>query len=239
MDKYYEQIKEFVCNNPSIIKDHKSFEDFPILKGECLYVFDFTTIEIVYAKGFQHVLGYDDNQITREFFFNNIHPDDVDIVKRIIRAAVSYCIEYPNSDSNELLSLKYRRRKKDGSYIKIFTQAYMYEKFEDGRISRGVERLIDISFLDNTEIVYWNFKADNLIESDFNKQVYKIYKDFFTKREIEIIFEIEKGLSNKQIAMHLNVSYHTIKTHRKNIYNKANCHYQNELILFCKSIGVL
>ena len=73
----------------------------------------------------------------------------------------------------------------------------------------------------------------------FKQQVYKAYQNFFTKREKRIILKIEKGLSNKEIGKKLNISEHTIATHRKNILKKAKCHNSEELILFCKEKGIL
>ena len=85
----------------------------------------------------------------------------------------------------------------------------------------------------------WHFKAKNLNEEDFRKQVYKNYQNFFTEREVEIIVEIENGLTNKGIAEKLSISEHTVATHRKHIFQKANCHRKEDLILFCKGRGIL
>ena len=53
-----------------------------------------------------------------------------------------------------------------------------------------------------------------------------------TRREIEIIQSIAKGLSSVQIADLLNVSTHTIETHRKNIFRKLNISNVAELVHF-------
>lgn len=41
-----------------------------------------------------------------------------------------------------------------------------------------------------------------------------------TKRELQIIRQLAKGLSTKEIADKLFISYETVKSHRKNIYKK-------------------
>ncbi|MFP2997870.1 helix-turn-helix transcriptional regulator [Spongiivirga sp. MCCC 1A20706] len=48
-------------------------------------------------------------------------------------------------------------------------------------------------------------------------------------REKEIVFLILKGLTSKEISKQLFVSYHTIRTHRKNIFSKLDCHNVLEL----------
>ena len=40
-------------------------------------------------------------------------------------------------------------------------------------------------------------------------------------REKEVIAEVAKGLTNKEIADKLNISIHTVTTHRKNISRKT------------------
>ena len=57
---------------------------------------------------------------------------------------------------------------------------------------------------------------------------------FFTKREVEIIIEIEKGQTNKKIGEKLQISEYTVATHRKHIFKKSNCHNSKELLLFCR-----
>lgn len=51
-----------------------------------------------------------------------------------------------------------------------------------------------------------------------------------SEREIEVAKEICVGLNNNEIAEKLILSYHTIKTHRKNIYTKLNISNVTELI---------
>lgn len=53
-----------------------------------------------------------------------------------------------------------------------------------------------------------------------------------TFREVEIIRLIKEGLTNEQIADELNLSFFTIKTHRKNIYFKLGINNVAELIQF-------
>jgi DNA-binding NarL/FixJ family response regulator len=100
-------------------------------------------------------------------------------------------------------------------------------------------RLLDISFLDCTENVNWDFKASGLDNKTFKKKIYKYTKTFFTPRERELIRVIVKGYTNKKIGVYLNISEHTVSSHRKNILKKSNCHNFNELEIFCKGRGIL
>ncbi len=54
----------------------------------------------------------------------------------------------------------------------------------------------------------------------------------FTKRELEIVQYVVKGLSSKQIASLLFISSHTVDTHRRKILSKANVTNTAELIQY-------
>ncbi|MEN8125416.1 MAG: LuxR C-terminal-related transcriptional regulator [Bacteroidota bacterium] len=233
MKLFIEKISESY-DNDSIIKTYKQFEDFAIFQNECMYLFDFAQNDFIFKKGFKNVLGYSEDEITLDFLFNNIHPDDADIVNRIVKASIVYCLEYPANSSNNILFIKYRRKKRDGAFINVLSQSSIYKTDESGKLLIGLARFTDISFMGYSDNVKWSFKASNLNNEAFRKEIYRSYQDFFTKREIEIIVEIEKGFTNADIAEKLNISEHTVATHRKHILKKSNCHNSDELILFCK-----
>lgn len=51
-------------------------------------------------------------------------------------------------------------------------------------------------------------------------------------REKDVIIGVVKGLSNKEIADHLNVSTHTVMTHRRNIASKLQIHSPAGLTIY-------
>ena len=56
--------------------------------------------------------------------------------------------------------------------------------------------------------------------------------ELLTSREREILQLLVEGNSNKDIASALNVSPHTVETHRRNLQDKLNLHSFAELILY-------
>lgn len=58
-------------------------------------------------------------------------------------------------------------------------------------------------------------------------------------REIEIVRLVAQGLIAKEIASELNLSTHTIYTHRKNIMKKLNLNSASELVLYAVEIGIV
>ncbi len=51
-------------------------------------------------------------------------------------------------------------------------------------------------------------------------------------REVEVVKLIAESFTTKDIAQKLNVSYHTVSTHRKNIFKKLSIRSASELIVY-------
>ena len=60
-----------------------------------------------------------------------------------------------------------------------------------------------------------------------------------SQREVEIVQCISAGLTTKHIADKLFLSFHTISTHRKNIFRKLEVHNTSELLLFAIKSGII
>lgn len=60
-----------------------------------------------------------------------------------------------------------------------------------------------------------------------------------TPREVEIVQLIAQGLIAKEIAGRLNLSTHTVYTHRKNIMKKLKFNSASELVLYAVNMGLV
>ena len=63
-------------------------------------------------------------------------------------------------------------------------------------------------------------KPKDLAEPVVGTNVYAMNEDL-SEREIEVLVAVAKGLQNKEIAETLNISVHTVMSHRKNIIAKT------------------
>lgn len=118
-------------------------------------------------------------------------------------------------------------------------QSTTFDIDKQGKIISNLSVITDISFLNTSDRVEWKFVAPGLDPDRFKKYVMKEYKGFFSEREIEIINCLAKGCSSKEIAKQLNLSKHTVDTHRRKILNKSKCKNTVDLINYCKYNGLL
>ena len=77
----------------------------------------------------------------------------------------------------------------------------------------------------------------------FEKQPFahqtKTDDESLSEREIEVLTGIVNGFSNKEIAESLNISVHTVVTHRKNITAKTGIRSQSGLTIYAISKEII
>jgi len=84
--------------------------------------------------------------------------------------------------------------------------------------------------------VYWSFDADGLHMKAFKNAINGMQKSILTKRELEVLVELENDLTNSQIAKNLFISAHNVAIHRKHIFKKTNCHNVADRVRFKKKV---
>lgn len=105
----------------------------------------------------------------------------------------------------------------------------------------GADEIIDaIRATARGEKFYCTKIIDYLLEKSFSKET----EDYaapalLTPRELEIVRLVGQGLIAKEIARILNLSTHTVYTHRKNIMKKLDLNTSSELVLFAVNHGIV
>ncbi len=93
----------------------------------------------------------------------------------------------------------------------ILWLALVYSFFDD----EVLQKYDDTLSVNASPEQIFNKISQNNIASD------KIQQDDLSDREIEVLVQMVKGLANKEIADKLNISIHTVISHRKNITDKT------------------
>ena len=63
--------------------------------------------------------------------------------------------------------------------------------------------------------------------------------DLLTEREKEVLQLLAQGHSNKEVAQVLNLSPHTVDSHRTNLMQKLNVHNTAEIVLYAVRKGII
>ncbi len=239
MKSFFDQITRLlVVDNKHDLKSEYP-EVLESLPGECTYIIDFKNRKLLYQSGFESLLGYSEDEVDFDFVFQGYHHEDSVMIKKIIKKVLASATASYSSDPEIQLSMTYRRRRKDGSFIHILSQSSVYELDLNGNLSKALTRLSDISYLNLSTSVNWSIRSNILDENELKNSISDLFENPFTQREMEVIREIQKGGSNHEIAERLCLSHHTIATHRKNIFRKCDCKSVLELLTYCKKLDIL
>lgn len=60
-----------------------------------------------------------------------------------------------------------------------------------------------------------------------------------TPMEMEVLRELDRGFSNKEIALHLGVSPNTVKYHMKSLFAKLGVSQRAEAVRVCRERALL
>jgi DNA-binding CsgD family transcriptional regulator len=230
LNEFFDNIKSEVNPTTYEKEDFDKFEAIPILNTQCIYVYDFARKKITYCRN-ARVLGFENDEFSL-FHASNYHVNDRNIINTVTTSAIKHGISGNMLMHDCCLSLTFRLRKKDGTYIQVLKQTTIYNLDNEDRMTTNVTILSDINFINTPGHVNWSFTLKNLDSDHFENLICGDVRTIFTKRELEVIPYLVKNKSSGQIAEKLFISKLTVDSHRKSIKRKSGCTNMYELMTF-------
>lgn len=120
----------------------------------------------------------------------------------------------------------------------------IYRVIEDGINSYLTKECQEKEILDAVEATikgekfFCNNVLNHILEKSFPREP-NCEPTPLTPREIEVVKLVANGLIAKEIADELNLSTHTIYTHRKNIMKKLNINNASEMVMYAVNNGIV
>lgn len=164
-----------------------------------------------------------------------IHPDDLGFVME----AEAWTIEmYKIIGFEHQLKLKsgycFRMKAGNGEYELFHHQAFHTLKDENGRLLQALNIHTNIHHITRQNNYIVTISGIGNRKDFYQKQLIPERNgnvaERLTKREIEILNMLVKGYTDREIAEVLNISFHTVRTHHKNILGKTKSKNSAELI---------
>jgi DNA-binding CsgD family transcriptional regulator len=213
---------------------HKRLLNFLQIGNYYYFVFNIFKGEFnLVSKNVKDVLGYYPEEMTVLFLLDNVHPDDKKYLLNYELRSITF---FKTLDFDKIKKYKaqydFRIKAKDGKYVRILQQTIQID-YDENNFYRSLGIHTDISHIKKDGEPCFSIIGLDGEPSYYNLQdpaVFTKSYDLFTKREREILKYIVEGISSKTIATDLNISLHTVNTHRKNILIKANCKSPIDLV---------
>jgi DNA-binding CsgD family transcriptional regulator len=227
IESYYEELFEKL-NEISV--------DLP--NNQYLYFFDFYRFELIIPhNNFYHILGYNPSEVSVKMMYDIIHPADRLFIYRATAKSIYYAHKYKNSQPFEdNFTMDFRIKKKNNNYIRVLRNTGVAVNDKLGNMVFSYAYNTDITKIKTSNIIHFDYKGVH--EFDFPGDI-KDTKRLFTKSEQKVLGLIAKGLTTKEIAEKLYISFHTAETHRKNMLRKTMLHNSAELIVYALENGYI
>ncbi len=179
-----------------------------------------------------------------DYFAQFVHPEDRKRLGELMTEVSAYYASLPMERKlNSWGSYTFRFRRADGSYFHLLRQDITLKLTPDGKPHYALWYVSDISHLKtDNRVVATITQLDSLgnqLTREFTSSRTSVSAQKLSMREQEIIQMLAQGMSNKQIAQKLNLSFHTITTHKRNIFEKTNSHNAHALVGFAHRNGII
>lgn len=250
---YSSQVREY--RRFEISADFKRFASMLALGNSYMYIVNLHDFRLEYvSESVKLFVDKEPGEIDMKDLLLTVVPEEMENINLKSRVVSSFYTSFLPKD--EVLAYKnmfcYRMKDRKGRLRTMLYQAIPLNVLDNGALEHVLCIQTDVSHLKVTSTRTVSFINMNGGKSYYNANVTKGVFDpetcesgenglseLFSEREIEIITELANGLSAQEIASKLNLSPHTVTTHRKNILQKSGCSNTAQLVAKCLTAGVI
>lgn len=196
------------------------------------YVLDMRNGELVESAGnYYNVFGYDKQEMPSiDHLYEPILKRYTSQVIDYAQAALAWAFQDQHFDPRKTyVQYGFRIRHRSGKIKRVLKQGTLLRE-PDGRITHSFVTITDVSLFDSRSEPTVNAFGPRAHLFDAEVPVIKMLGSELSAREIEILKLVARGRSSNQIAHELNLSKHTVDTHRRNMIRKMEVCNSIELI---------
>lgn len=194
---------------------------------------------------FADIYGYDvpaeGRSADPDFLESRIHPDDRAVFEETLdRLYYEFIFSLPRQEQRDYKHIfEFRVRSRDNSHwVRVISQHQILDFVDPdralllGTVDPSPDQSPETAGLRFTLI---NYKTGEIVPFPTHQST----EGALTRREIEILSLIDRGMYSKEISERLSISVHTVNRHRQNILEKTNADNSREAINYARRMGLL
>lgn len=218
------------------------------------YIANFHNLQLeLISNSVYNFTGKKPEEVNMNILLSLALPEEIEKIHKKEQVISDFFLNY--LDNAEMLNYKivytYKMKDYEGKERVMLHQATVLSLNEEGRfvhvfsIHSDISHLVststqDISFINIEDgKSYYNIDTSEGIFDESMLSKKKRLQELLSKRELEIIKELALGSSADEISNQLNISPHTVRTHKKNILRKTDCKNSTQLVSICMGEGLI
>lgn len=251
-EMYSRQVKEY---RPfEISEDFKKFASIFAPGNSYFYIVNLHNFELEYVSdSVKPFVSKEVKDLNIQDLLQTVIPEELEIINLKSKVISDFYTSFLKKEN--VLRYKnifsYRMKDGGGKLRTMLYQAFPLSVLESGAPEHVFCIQTDVSHLKVSSTSAVSFVHMNGGKSYFNVDISKgkfdpgdcgwnsDFSELLTEREKQIIIRLSRGLNAEQIAEELNLSHHTIKTHRRNVLQKSGCTNTTELVAKCLTNGII
>lgn len=231
----------FITDIPADLKSAEAIrfkKSIPKFPEEAIYIYSFKLDRMIYADGWEEVLGYKDNEITMLKIVSISSPEYALFSNELNDKALLFI----NSKTQDLelysFTIEIKKIHKNGNHIPLILRVGVF-RAENGRVTEIIGHCqINRSLKFGKVMKYYAYgPAKSEFEENLNKVLFQHIA--ISGKEKEALALVAKGQSFKEIANTLDVSQSAIEKRIIPLYKRFNVRSLSHLISFAFENNIL
>ncbi len=190
------------------------------------------------SKNYKACLGLDSNLLKAKgmrYFWSRIHPDDLEKWLKALNELMEFTLEHIKEEDRQKANYtwNYRIKNADDVYVNLIQNTTPLALDSQGKPIIGLAHYtvlhsdIKMDISASAKLLNDQNEYETIY---FNNYGQKLLSEGISNRERDVVRLLVLDFSSKEISQKLNISSHTVDTHRRNILKKLNISSTGELI---------
>lgn len=198
---------------------------------EAIYVYSFEQNRMLYAEGWETVLGYRDDEISMLDIVNSTSPAYAPFSYELNDKALKFILSKTEQLEAYSFTIELKKIHKNGTHLPIIARVGVF-KSKNGRVTEIIGRnQINHSLNLGRVMRYATYGPDqSAFDAELNRELFRHYA--ISTKEKDALALVAQGYAFKEIASHYNVSQSAIEKRILPLYKRFDVKSLTHLVTF-------
>lgn len=233
--------RSFITNVPADLTSDEALhfkKTIPKFPEEAVYIYSFKRGRMIYADGWEEVLGYRDEEMNMLTFVGITTPEYAHFSNELNDKALKFIQSKTEELEKYSFTIELKKMHKNGNEVPLIVRVAVFRS-EEGRVTEIIGRSqINRSIKFGKVMRYAAYGPEKSeFEEELNKILFQHYA--ISKKEKEALALVAKGYSFKEIAGSFNVSQSAIEKRILPMYKRFDVKSLTHLVSFAYENHIL